>query len=56
MSGDDFAADFDDVVPGHPTHVLVDRIADAIYDELEFYISGFTVTPTPVGLGLSTWL
>ena len=52
LTGDDFAADFDDEA-GHPTHVLVDRIADAVDDEsFEFYIPDFTVTSTPVGLGL----
>ena len=50
VTGDDFAADFDDEL-GYPTHVLVDRIADAIDDELEFYISDFTVTSTPVAPG-----
>ena len=50
LTGDDFAADFDDEL-GYPTHVLVDRIADAVDDELEFYISDFTVTSTTTAGG-----
>jgi heat shock protein HslJ len=50
LTGDDVAADFDDDL-GYPTHVLVDRIADAVDDELEFYISDFTVTSTTTAEG-----
>ncbi len=45
VAGDDFDAEFDDEF-GYPTHVFVDRIADAVDDELEFFISDFTITTT----------
>jgi heat shock protein HslJ len=50
LTSDDFAAEFDDEL-GYPTHVLVDRIADAVDDELEFYITDFTVTSTTTAGG-----
>jgi hypothetical protein len=42
LAGDSFSAEFDEAL-GYPTHVCVDRLDNAVDDELEFFISDFVV-------------
>jgi hypothetical protein len=42
VAGDRFVGAFDDEL-GYPTHVLVDRIDNAVDDEWEFFISDFVI-------------
>jgi Family of unknown function (DUF6174) len=43
VTADGFEAEFNEEL-GYPTHVLVDRMSDAVDDELEFFVTDFTAT------------
>jgi hypothetical protein len=42
LAGASFSAEFDDVL-GYPNHVCVDRLDNAVDDELEFFVSDFVI-------------